>query len=182
VSYTHPRHNLTQLEEHYSEKYYGPENVKFLLLFESLVGWITARRARKIHQRVAPHSRILEIGCGRGLLLKNLAQLGHECHGSERSELAAQRARKTVGLQIYTTQLEQSDLEPNSFDLVILWHVLEHLEDPEQHLSFLNHLLRPGGLLLLEFQITRVCSHNSSENTGSTWISTGTFIISAKRA
>jgi 2-polyprenyl-3-methyl-5-hydroxy-6-metoxy-1,4-benzoquinol methylase len=84
------------------------------------------------------------------LLLIQLAQLGHECHGSERSELAAQRARKTVGLRIYTTPLAQSGLEPHSFDLVILWHVLEHLEEPEQYLSLINHMLRPGGLLLLE--------------------------------
>jgi 2-polyprenyl-3-methyl-5-hydroxy-6-metoxy-1,4-benzoquinol methylase len=150
ISYTHPRPNLSELEKHYSETYYGPENAKFLHVIESLVGWITGRRARRIHEMVAPHSRILEIGCGRGLLLKHLAQLGHECHGSERSELAAQRVRKTVGLRIYTTPLEQSGLEPNSFDLVILWHVLEHLEEPAQHLSFLNRLLRPGGQLLLE--------------------------------
>lgn len=150
ISYTSPRPNPTELAKHYSETYYGPENVKFLNVIESLVGWISGRRALKIHKMVAPHSRILEIGCGRGLLLKQLAQFGHECHGSERSELAAQRARKTVGLRIYTTPLEQSGLEPHSFDLVIMWHVLEHLEAPEQCLSFVNHILRPGGLLLLE--------------------------------
>jgi 2-polyprenyl-3-methyl-5-hydroxy-6-metoxy-1,4-benzoquinol methylase len=150
MSFTHPRRNLAELEKHYSETYYGPGNVKFLHIFENLVGWITSRRARKIHEMVAPHSRILEIGCGRGLLLKHLAQLGHECYGTERSELAAQRARKADGLRIYTTPLEQIGLEPSSFDLVILWHVLEHLEEPEQHLSLLNRLLRPAGLVLLE--------------------------------
>jgi SAM-dependent methyltransferase len=150
VSYTFPRPNLMDLEKHYSETYYGPKNVKFMQAFEHLIGWITSRRAQKIHRLAAPNSRILEIGCGRGLLLKHLAQLGHECHGSERSELAAQRARSTVGLRIYTAPLEQCGLEPHSFDLVILWHVLEHLEEPEQSLAHVNHLLKPGGRLLLE--------------------------------
>lgn len=149
-SYTYPQYIPTELEKYYSEAYYGPENVKFMHLFETLVGWFTARRAQGIHEMVSPHCRILEVGCGRGLLLKQLAQFGHECYGSERSELAAQRARKTAGLRIFTTPLEQSGLEPKSFDLVILWHVLEHLEEPEQHLNFLNRLLKPGGLLLLE--------------------------------
>jgi len=166
ISYTDPRPNLTELEKHYSEMYYGPENAKFLNVVESLVGWITGSRARRIHEMVTPHSRILEIGCGRGLLLKQLAQLGHECHGSERSDLAAQRARKTVGLRIYTTPLAESGLEPHSFDLVILWHVLEHLEEPEQYLSLINHILRPGGLLLLE-----VPNYNSlqSQFSGKHW-------------
>jgi len=150
MSSTHPRPSPTELERRYSQTYYGPKNLKFLHAFERLIAWITWRRARRIHGMVAPHSRILEIGCGRGLLLKHLAQLGHECHGSERSELAAQRARKTVGLRIYTRSLEQCGLESNYFDLVILWHVLEHLEEPGQSLSFVNRLLRPGGLLLLE--------------------------------
>ena len=47
ISYTYPRPNFTELEKHYSETYYGPENVKFLNVIESLVGWITGKRARK---------------------------------------------------------------------------------------------------------------------------------------
>ncbi|MFN8007208.1 MAG: class I SAM-dependent methyltransferase, partial [Terriglobia bacterium] len=150
MSHTFPRLDPKELEQHYSETYYGPENVKFTEGFERIVAWNTARRARSIHHLLRPHSRILEIGCGRGLLLRHLSQLGHECHGTERSELAAQRARKTVGLRIYTLPLEQCGIEPHSFDLVILWHVLEHLEEPEHTLTVVHQLLKPGGKLLLE--------------------------------
>ena len=150
AAFTDPQPSPTDLERQYSETYYGPENVKFLHSFEKLVGLITRWRAQRINELLAPHSRIFEIGCGRGLLLASLAHRGHECHGTERSELAARRARKNVGLKIYTSPLEQCSLEPNYFDLVILWHVLEHMEQPGHCLSYISRVLKPGGLLLVE--------------------------------
>jgi 2-polyprenyl-3-methyl-5-hydroxy-6-metoxy-1,4-benzoquinol methylase len=88
------------LEAQYSEAYYGPDNVKFVPAVEAFVAWMTRKRAEQVHTLMSEQGRILEIGCGRGLLLQQLAVLGHECHGIERSELAARRAgqRRTSGL------------------------------------------------------------------------------------
>jgi hypothetical protein len=55
-----------------------------------------------------------------------------------------------VGVKIYTTPLEECGFQEGSFDLAILWHVLEHLEDPSQTFELLSQLLKAGGLLLLE--------------------------------
>jgi SAM-dependent methyltransferase len=150
TAFTDPKPSSEELEVSYSRSYYGPENVKFVSLVEGIVGWITQRRARWIHQKIKPHSRILEIGCGRGLLLGALARLGHECHGSERSSLAAKRAQSTVGIRVYTAPLDSCNLEKSSFDLVILWHDLEHLERPDQTLIQVFQLLGDNGLLVLE--------------------------------
>lgn len=150
TAWTHPKPSTEELETSYSESYYGPENVKFVSVLESVVGWIAQRRAGWIHQKIKAHSRILEIGCGRGLLLNVLSRLGHECHGTERSGLAAKRAQTTVGVKVYTAPLDHCNLEKESFDLVILWHVLEHLENPGQTLAQVFELLRAGGMLVLE--------------------------------
>jgi 2-polyprenyl-3-methyl-5-hydroxy-6-metoxy-1,4-benzoquinol methylase len=150
TAYTDPTPTAAELERHYSTSYYGPGNVKFIGLVERAVSLLASWRARKIHRLVKPHSRVLEIGCGRGLLLKSLVQLGHECHGTERSELAASRASQTVGIRIYPKPIEECHLPEGYFDLVILWHVLEHLVDPGSTLSTLFKLTKPGGLLLLE--------------------------------
>jgi SAM-dependent methyltransferase len=150
TAYTHPRPEGNELEENYSPSYYGPQNVKFVPLIERWVAWMTQRRAHWIDKKIAPHGRILEIGCGRGLLLKALSHLGHECHGTERSELAAARAQRIVGIRIYTQPLEQCPLRENSFDAVILWHVLEHLENPDAILRHLFRLMKPEGLLIIE--------------------------------
>jgi SAM-dependent methyltransferase len=150
VAFTNPKPSGADLEKHYSETYYGPENVKFLPVLEKIVDRITKRRARWIDKKIRGHSRVLEIGCGRGLLLKALSHLGHECHGTERSNLAATRAQSIVGVKIYTKPLEQCRLPENYFDVVILWHVLEHLEYPAQTLTHVTNLLRKRGVLIIE--------------------------------
>jgi 2-polyprenyl-3-methyl-5-hydroxy-6-metoxy-1,4-benzoquinol methylase len=150
TAFTDPRPSPTELEAHYDQQYYGQGNVKFISTMERLVQWLTRLRAKRIGRLLAPGSRVLEVGCGRGLLLQALSELGHECHGTERSELAALRARKAAGLQIYTSPLEENGLKENYFDLVILWHVLEHLDTPATTLSHLHRLLKAGGLLLVE--------------------------------
>jgi len=150
TAWTYPRPGSEELESHYSQSYYGLENVKFVSILEKLVGFATNRRAKWIDRRIEEHSKILEIGCGRGLLLSTLAGLGHECHGTERSEFAAKRAQRTPGIKIYTAPLDECPFQRDSFDLVILWHVLEHLDNPAQTFGRLRHLLRPGGILILE--------------------------------
>ena len=149
-SQTNPRPTLLELETNYSQAYYGPENVKFIPALEQAVNWITQSRVRKINSLLKPGSKVLEIGCGRGLLLKSLSQLGHECHGTERSALAAARASRTAGIKVYTQALHECGLPGSYFDLVILWHVLEHLEDPRETLGVIFRLTKPDGQLLLE--------------------------------
>src|SRR5262249_17278387 len=124
--------------------------VKFVSALESVVAWSTQRRARWIHRKIRARSRILEVGCGRGLLLDALSRLGHECHGTERPGLAAKRAQRTVGVKVYTASLDLCNLEKEYFDLIILWHVLEHLENPVETLAQIFQLLRVGGILIIE--------------------------------
>jgi SAM-dependent methyltransferase len=147
---TFPPPNPEELEQQYSEVYYGRENVKFIATIERVIYALTQRRARWIGGKISAHSKILEIGCGRGILLKALSQLGHECHGIERSRLAAARAQRTPGIEVYAKPLEQCKLPENYFDLVIFWHVLEHLENPAETLHQVSKLLRPGGMLIIE--------------------------------
>lgn len=146
----HPQPPREELDEHYSADYYGADNVKFIGVIERVIEWQTRKRAAGIDKQIGHSGRILEIGCGRGLLLLELAKLGHECHGTERSELAARRARATGGIHVYTKPLEECGFPEGSFDFVILWHVLEHLTDPAQTLQLLAKILRPGGVLWLE--------------------------------
>ncbi len=147
---TYPCPTPRDLEQSYSQTYYGPENVKFIALIESVIGSISRRRAKRIDSLIVRHSNIMEVGCGRGLLLESLARMGHHCFGTERSELAAARAAKIEGITVYPLPLEECGL-PNQFlDAAIAWHVLEHLQEPDEALSSLFHMMKPGGRLLLE--------------------------------
>jgi SAM-dependent methyltransferase len=138
-----------ELEKHYDQSYYGLNNVKFIQTIERMIVWINRRRAMWIHHRIPSHSQILEIGCGRGLLLGALRRLQHECQGIERSDLAASAAKR-LGVPIQTVSLEDCAFQDESFDAIVLWHVLEHLNGLSENLTSIQRILKPGGMLFLE--------------------------------
>ncbi|MBI3288874.1 MAG: class I SAM-dependent methyltransferase [Elusimicrobia bacterium] len=132
----------------YPEQYYGKENVRFNPLFETLVRWFRKRRAAVLHNRV-PRGPVLDVGCGRGMLLSYLRELGYEAHGLELSETAAWHARNTLKLEVSTGDFLTSPHEKNRYNAVIFWHTLEHFVNPISAVARAYELLKPGGLLAI---------------------------------
>jgi SAM-dependent methyltransferase len=106
---------------------------------------------RKRAGRVAAMSnegRALDVGTGFGDFIRHLRDTGHwEVEGTEISRKAAIHAEETHGLTVHQGQVEDSGLAEASYDLVTLWHVLEHVPDPGATLDFVTQLLKPGGTL-----------------------------------
>ncbi|MDD5655636.1 MAG: class I SAM-dependent methyltransferase [Elusimicrobia bacterium] len=130
----------------YPESYYGRENVRFNALFEAMTRIFRRRRARVLHGRV-PRGPVLDVGCGRGVMLDHLRALGYEAHGIELSETAARHARLRLGLPVETGDFLSSPHEKDRFHAVIFWHTLEHFPNPVEAVARARELLRPGGLL-----------------------------------
>jgi SAM-dependent methyltransferase len=109
------------------------------------------RRATAAHvlDLVCEHvdrGRLLDVGCGHGLLLDEARRRGFEVVGLELSRAAARHARESLGLDVLEMPLESfADLE--GFDVVVLADVLEHLDDPVAAVERCAGLLRPGGAL-----------------------------------
>jgi 2-polyprenyl-3-methyl-5-hydroxy-6-metoxy-1,4-benzoquinol methylase len=136
----------------YDEAYYGRGARKFVQPIQSGIGWFRRRRARHALRflRDADHPRAaLDIGCGDGEFLAVLQQMGWECHGTELTDVTARRASALPGLRIRTGHLSPDAYPPGRFDVVSLWHVLEHLPDPDRALRDCARWLADGGLLLL---------------------------------
>ena len=93
--------------------------------------------------------RILDMGCGKGLLLAGLQKTGWEVFGTELSEVSAQIAG-SAGITVYNLPVEECPFEPESFDVVTLYHSLEHMINPQKTLTAVHRLLRPGGFLVVE--------------------------------
>jgi SAM-dependent methyltransferase len=92
------------------------------------------------------HARILELGFGRGLMLRHFLDAGHEVHGIDAGMLDVDidpmvRARATL----YLGHAEHIDLPRDHFDLVYGVHVIEHLSDPQRVFDKLATSLAPGG-------------------------------------
>jgi SAM-dependent methyltransferase len=100
------------------------------------------------HLPATPGGRLLDVGCGSGAFIAQMAALGWQAQGIDPDPAAVARARE-AGLTV--TQGTLADLDPDEhaglFDAVTLSHVIEHLYDPAGDLRRIKLLLRPGGLL-----------------------------------
>lgn len=104
-----------------------------------------ARRAVAL----TPASRVLDLGCGRPTFLTALRQAtGATCVGFDADASAWGDTAAWPGLELHAGALDA--LSPGPFDLVTMWHALEHLPDPLGTLASLRQRIRPGGALVVE--------------------------------
>ncbi len=94
--------------------------------------------------------RLLDIGCGWGDFLHFACGRGWQVSGFEFSRSVARVAQEKYGLAVRVGSLEEMGFPEQSFDLITMWHVLEHLRDPLGALARIEKLLAPGGVLALE--------------------------------
>lgn len=91
---------------------------------------------------------LLDIGCAAGFFLDEARKQGFEVHGIEMSKWAVAHARRELKLEhIHEGKLEDVDLPRNSFDVVVMTDVIEHLLDPKDVLERIRLLLKPNGIL-----------------------------------
>ena len=95
--------------------------------------------------------RVLDIGCGEGTFLAAMARRGWEAWGVEVSGEGAARAAARPGLRVFNKPLEECGLSAKSFDLVTLWHSIEHVEDPAALLRLVAGLVKDDGRVFLAF-------------------------------
>lgn len=97
-----------------------------------------------------PGSKILDIGTAGGAFLDAAKRYGYDAYGMEPSMDLVARG-KARGLQIEQGTIEHHSFELGSFDMVCLWDVIEHLPDPKSALIEIKKLLKPNGILLINF-------------------------------
>ena len=93
--------------------------------------------------------RLLDVGCGTGVFLDLAQQAGWHVRGIEPSAAACAYARERFGLEVHCGTLEDAPLPPEAFDVVTMWHVLEHLPHPLADLRRVHQALASEGLLLI---------------------------------
>jgi 2-polyprenyl-3-methyl-5-hydroxy-6-metoxy-1,4-benzoquinol methylase len=106
-----------------------------------------ARRLREL-ARHSPGGRLLDVGCGTGLLVEAALAEGWDAYGIDASAHAVQQAQRTLGARVRAGTLEQADFGA-PFDLVTGFDVFEHLYRPRIFVREAAARLRPGGCLAL---------------------------------
>jgi SAM-dependent methyltransferase len=106
--------------------------------------------AGRLLDRIGAHQepgRLLDVGCGHGVLLDEARRRGYEVVGLELSRSAAIHARTGFGLDVRETALEDAEFDDQQFDAIVLADVIEHLDDPVGAIARCRDLLAPGGVL-----------------------------------
>jgi SAM-dependent methyltransferase len=95
--------------------------------------------------------RLLDMGCGLGFFVKCVTGLENwEAYGCEISPAAVRYARKNLGLRnVLCGRLEDVELPQDSFDIVTMWDVIDHILYPDPLLQRCHTLLRSGGICFI---------------------------------
>ena len=128
---------------------YAPVTPRGARLAGPLLGAFDAQRLR-IVARACPHpARLLDAGAGRGRFVAAARAAGYEATGIEPSARGVDGARARHGVELVRAGIEDAPVPGGSADVVTLWHVLEHVDDPAATLDVLHGWLAPGGVLLV---------------------------------
>ena len=144
--YVNPRIHLengmlpysNEAEEAYFQNTYRQRAYASQRLVERLPAWV----------RPGP-LRLLDIGCGDGVLLEACQQAGIDFVGSEVSPALIEQLRAKFGSEQIVAAEKIADFPAQSFDVVVLINVIEHLEYPGALVHEAYRLLKPGGIFLV---------------------------------
>lgn len=141
--YVTPQPDTTSLSTHYhQEDYYR--------------AWAQRQKAQRLRlwqrrfrdtQSFCKSGKLLDVGCGLGTFVKIAKDNGFDATGTEVSDFAVKYAYEEYGISIIPGALEAARFPDDCFDVVTMWHVLEHLPSPRATLTEVHRILKKGGML-----------------------------------
>jgi SAM-dependent methyltransferase len=152
IIFIHPQPTTNEFVQMYSKEYfegdfrcghagsYFNERTRASLENEALITQI---------KTLKPTGRFLEVGCAGGALLNAARKAGYETRGVEFSDVAAQLARDTFGLDVVTGDVTDAGFGDGTFDIVFMGDVLEHLPNPAATCREVFRILRHGGVFVI---------------------------------
>lgn len=149
--FTEPRPPKEKIGDFYkSEDYYShKENNKgFIPKIYETIKSVNLKTKFKMATKGMNTGTVLDIGCGVGDFLHTMEINGWKTVGIEPSEEAKTIAKKRMKGHLYAPD-EINQLPNESFDLITMWHVLEHVDDLRSEIKQLERLLKKGGRLVL---------------------------------
>jgi 2-polyprenyl-3-methyl-5-hydroxy-6-metoxy-1,4-benzoquinol methylase len=141
-----PRYNAATIIKGYMASQEGEHDSQYWMRVYSFY------RTLKKHAKYLPAhgAKILDIGTAGGAFLDAAKQFGYNAYGMEPSADLVARG-KARGLQIEQGTVDSHTFAHGDFDMVCLWDVIEHLPDPKAALVEIRKLLKPEGILLINF-------------------------------
>ena len=108
---------------------------------------VTIKRYREILQSFEPArktNRLLDVGCGIGYFLEEAIKMGWEVYGTEYTDKAIEIC-SAKGIHMHQGALDPNHYEPESFDIITSFEVIEHIDNPREEIKNITSILRKGG-------------------------------------
>ncbi len=146
------RPSETQLAALYQEAYFSAHSIGYAKGEEDTEKGVRGQRKRVgwVSAFAPAGASLLDVGCASGYFLAAARRGGFGAEGVEVSEWAANESRQRFGLRVTTGQIGDVPGPHPRFDVVTMWHSLEHTRDPVATLTTVHRLLRDGGILGIE--------------------------------
>ena len=150
VKFVNPRPGIYDIGRYYESPEYISHGGKNNLLhsFYRMVRMISVRRKFRLMQKVNSGKELLDIGCGTGEFLHYCSKQGYKVTGIEPGEKARNFAIATHHLDI-SEESYLAGLTTPRFDIITMWHVLEHVHKLNDRMKKINEILKPDGTLVV---------------------------------
>jgi 2-polyprenyl-3-methyl-5-hydroxy-6-metoxy-1,4-benzoquinol methylase len=146
---TTPQPSLDKLGSYYESDDYISHTDSQRSLFEKIYQVVKTKnisdKVKTVTRANSGTGRLLDIGCGTGDFLSVAKSVGWQTVGFEPNDKARNLAL-SKGVELVT---ETTDLPDASFDVITMWHVLEHVPDVEAQIKELRRLVKPGGTIVI---------------------------------
>lgn len=153
--YQSPRLTIEAIAPYYDEEYIAHRKKADWGVLTSFYEWAMGKHDREKMAitndavDLSPSSKVLDVGCGAGSFLSVVSKnTGAACSGVDFKDLSDQPWMQGINFR-HGTLCEQ-DFETEKFDLITMWHFLEHDYEPRATLKRCRDLLAPGGKLIIE--------------------------------
>jgi len=150
---TSPQPKKDELSKYYeSEAYISHTDASISLfdkVYQTVKNYTIKQKIKLISSLNTENKTILDIGCGTGDFLEACKNNDWKITGAEPNEGARNLTIKKTEIGIHTNIEEILENNSNKFDVITMWHVLEHVPNLQEYISSLKNLLRPNGVLII---------------------------------
>lgn len=151
---TFPQPKIKDLGNYYeSEDYISHTDSKKSVvdkLYQIVKGYTLNKKLKLINSFKTDQKNLLDVGCGTGDFLLNCKTNGWKVEGVEPNNNAKNLAKTKLAINQYSiVYTDLSEINSKQFDVITLWHVLEHVPNLSAYISNLKLLLKPNGVLVI---------------------------------
>jgi tetratricopeptide (TPR) repeat protein/SAM-dependent methyltransferase len=176
--YVNPQPVFGRLEELYDDGYMAArksdadycftrraEGKPHQICMKKELNWLDSQGFKDFEAKRGKDKTFLDIGCAVGVFLLDLESRGWDVHGTDISKSAVDYCC-SKGLKVRQGTLEEVNYPDESFDFIVMHHVIEHIPSPANTLKEIMRILKPGGRLFIK---TPCCESIPSLLAGEKW-------------